>query len=65
MDVLMFVAGLLSLGGAALAMNRLRPREGRPQPAWVRTDFGGNVAGLTMIVLALIGIGLVIKSVLG
>ena len=65
MNIIMFVIGLAALAGSGWVLNHLRPREGRMQPAWVRSDFGSNTVGLGIIVLGLIGLRLMIKSVTG
>ncbi len=65
MSIVTFVLGLTALVGSGWLLNHLRPREGRVQPAWVRTDFGSNAVGLGIIVLGLIGLGLMITSVTG
>jgi hypothetical protein len=65
MSIVTFVLGLAALVGSGWLLNYLRPREGRVQPAWVRTDFGSNAVGLGIIVLGLIGFGLMIKSFTG
>ena len=65
MSIVTFVIGLAALVGSGWILNYLRPREGRVQAAWVRTDFGSNTIGLGIIVLGLIGLGLMIKSVAG
>lgn len=62
-SVIFIVSGIVCLLLTYLALRHLRPREGRPDSAWAKSDALSATFVLGLMVLFLAGAGLILKGI--
>jgi len=62
-SVILIVSGIACLLLGVYAVRQLRPREGRPAPAWASSDAISATVVLGLLVLFVAGAGLLLKGI--
>ncbi|MEW5863710.1 MAG: hypothetical protein AB1773_08970 [Pseudomonadota bacterium] len=62
--VVLFLSGIVCLIVSGFMMYKLIPREGRPPPAWMKSETGETVMALGQFILLVVGVALLAKAVL-
>lgn len=63
-SAILVVSGMACLGLSGLLMYLCMPREGRPAPSWISTEFRGMSVAMGVIIFLMAGIVLVTKAIL-
>jgi uncharacterized iron-regulated membrane protein len=62
--VVLFLSGIVCLIVSGFMMYKLIPREGRPPPAWMKSETGETAMALGQFILLVVGVALLAKAVL-
>jgi hypothetical protein len=62
-NAILIVAGIVCVYLSGFAVRRLIPREGRPASTWTNTDARAATVSISLISLALVGVGMILKGI--
>jgi uncharacterized iron-regulated membrane protein len=60
--IVLFLSGIVCLILSGFMMYRLMPREGRPAPAWMKSENGETAMALGQFILMVAGVALLAKA---
>lgn len=63
-SISMIATGLAVLVATFLLLQHVRPREGRPSPAWVRSDSMSTTVALALVLGLVFGAALILSGAL-
>lgn len=63
-NVMLVVLGLVCVFLSGFAVRQLRPREGRADSVWTRTETRATLAALGLLTLFVFGAGMILKGAL-
>lgn len=64
-SISMIAVGAAALVASFVLLQHVRPREGRPTPAWARSDSMSTIIALGLVVGLVFGLSLIIAGALG
>lgn len=63
-NLMLIVVGVVCVFFSGFAVRQLRPREGRPDSVWTRTETRATLIALSLLTLFVFGAGMILKGAL-
>lgn len=63
-SITLIVVGAASLAATIVLLQYVRPKQGRPAPAWTQSDAASTFLALALVVGAVFGIALIVAGIL-